>query len=161
VELGPEAGDEYAIQKGLKAGEKVVTAANFLVDAESRLKGAFANMGKPSVPAAGATSAATTQNLNVEVLEPKSANVGGNPVRVAVHDASGQPVDDVQVEIRLFMPQMGNMAPMNSKASLQSSGGGQYTGTVDVPMAWTWQTTITVKRGDQVIGTKQLNLTAR
>jgi RND family efflux transporter MFP subunit len=161
VQLGPESGDEYAIQKGLRPGEKVVTAANFLVDAESRLKGAFANMGKPSVPAAGGRQAATTQNLNVEVLEPKQAKVGGNAVRVAIHDASGQPVEGAQVEIRLFMPQMGNMAPTTSKADLQSSVGGQYTGTVDVPIAWTWQTTITIRRGDQVIGTKQLNLTAR
>src|SRR5258708_28609717 len=135
VQLGPPAGDNYGIEKGLKAGEQVVTAANFLVDAESRLKGAFANMGKPSVPAAGAAQPATIQNLNVEVLEPKQAKVGGNPVRVAVHDASGQPVEGAQVEIRLFMPQMGNMAPMNSKANLQSSGSGQYTGTVDVPIA--------------------------
>jgi len=161
VQLGPAAGDNYGIEKGLKAGDKVVTAANFLVDAESRLKGAFANMGKPSAPPAGAGQAATAQNLNVEILEPKQAKVGGNPVRVAVHDASGKPVEGAQVEIRLFMPQMGNMAPMSSKGDLQSSGGGQYTGTVDVPMAWTWQTTITVKRGDQVIGTKQLNITAR
>src|SRR5229473_2800183 len=151
VQLGPAAGDNYGIEKGLKAGEKVVTAANFLVDAESRLKGAFANMGKPSTAPAGAGQAATAESLNVEILEPKQAKVGGNPVRVAVRDASGKPVDGAHVEIRLFMPQMGNMAPMNSKASLQSSGGGQYTGTVDVPMAWTWQTTITVKRGNQVI----------
>jgi len=82
-------------------------------------------------------------------------------VQVTVLDASGKPVEGAQVEIGLFMPQMGNMAPMNSKAALQSSGGGQYTGTVDIPMAWTWQTTITVKRGDQVIGTKQMNLMAR
>lgn len=161
IRLGPAAGDNYGIEKGLKAGEKVVTAANFLVDAESRLKGAFANMGKPSAPPAGGVQAATAQNLNVEILEPKQAKVGGNPVRVAVRDASGKPVEGAQVEINLFMPQMGNMAPMSSKANLQSSGGGQYTGTVDVPMAWTWQTTITVKRGDQVIGTKQLNITAR
>lgn len=161
VQIGAAAGDNYGIEKGLKSGEKVVTAANFLVDAESRLKGAFANMGKPSSPAAGAGQSATAENLKIEILEPTQAKVGGNPVRAAVHDASGQPVEGAQVEIRLSMPQMGNMPPMSSKAVLQSSGGGQYTGTVDVPMAWTWQTTITVKRGDQVIGTKQLNLTAR
>ncbi len=46
VEVGPPAGDNYAILKGLKPGERVVTGANFIVDAESRLKGAFANMGK-------------------------------------------------------------------------------------------------------------------
>jgi membrane fusion protein, copper/silver efflux system len=47
VKLGPEAGGYQAIESGLKAGERVVTAANFILDSESRLKGAFANMGKP------------------------------------------------------------------------------------------------------------------
>jgi membrane fusion protein, copper/silver efflux system len=47
VKLGPEAGGYHAIESGLEAGERVVTAANFIIDSESRLKGAFANMGKP------------------------------------------------------------------------------------------------------------------
>jgi len=161
VHLGPSAGDLYGVEKGLKAGEKVVTAANFLVDAESHLKGAFANMGKPSAPAAGAGQAAAAQTLNIEIVEPKQPKVGSNSVQVTVRDASGKPVEGAQVEISVFMHQMGNMAPMSSKANLTSSGGGQYSGTVDIPMAWTWQTTITVKRGDQVLGVKQLNLTAR
>ncbi len=161
VQLGPAAGDDYGIEKGLKAGDKVVTAANFLVDAESRLKGAFANMGKPSAPSARSGQAASGQNLTIEILEPKQAKVGGNSVRLTVRDASGKPVEGAQVEIGLFMPQMGNMAPMSSKATLQTSGGSEYTGTIDVPMAWTWQTTITVKRGDQVLGAKQMNITAR
>ena len=33
-----QAGDEVAIDSGLKGGEKIVTSANFLVDSESRLK---------------------------------------------------------------------------------------------------------------------------
>ncbi|HKX32177.1 MAG TPA: efflux RND transporter periplasmic adaptor subunit [Blastocatellia bacterium] len=47
VKLGPEAGGYYAIEGGLEAGERVVTAANFIIDSESRLKGAFADLGKP------------------------------------------------------------------------------------------------------------------
>ena len=48
VKVSAEAGDKVGIQQGLKPGERVVTGANFIVDSESRLKGAFAGMGAPS-----------------------------------------------------------------------------------------------------------------
>src|SRR6266851_3828148 len=35
VLLGPQAGDQYIVLKGLKAGERIVTSANFLVDRKS------------------------------------------------------------------------------------------------------------------------------
>lgn len=47
VKAGPQAGGFYGIQSGLKAGERVVTSANFIIDSESRLKGAFGNLGAP------------------------------------------------------------------------------------------------------------------
>jgi hypothetical protein len=59
------------------------------------------------------------------------------------------------------MPQMGSMAPMTSKASLQHAGGGIYSGKIDVPMAWTWETTITVTKGGQAVGSVKTTLTAR
>jgi Cu(I)/Ag(I) efflux system membrane fusion protein len=39
-----------AIASGLRAGERVATAANFLLDSESRLKGALAQLGAPETP---------------------------------------------------------------------------------------------------------------
>ena len=42
VKVSAEAGEKVGIQQGLKQGERVVTGANFIVDSESRLKGAFA-----------------------------------------------------------------------------------------------------------------------
>lgn len=42
VDLGPKAGNYYAIRSGLQPGERVVTAANFLIDAESKVQGAVA-----------------------------------------------------------------------------------------------------------------------
>src|SRR2546426_2784882 len=38
--LGPRAGDDFIVLKGLKAGEQVVTSANFLIDSESQLQAA-------------------------------------------------------------------------------------------------------------------------
>jgi RND family efflux transporter MFP subunit len=40
VTLGPTVDDQVVILSGLKAGETVVTSGNFLIDSESRLKGA-------------------------------------------------------------------------------------------------------------------------
>jgi membrane fusion protein, copper/silver efflux system len=160
VEMGPAAGDSVSILKGLKSGERVVTAANFVIDAESRLKGAFANMGQPSAPPE-ARAVPTEQKLLISILEPTQGKVGPNSVRLSVKDSSGKPLDGANVAIKLFMPQMGAMAPMSADAELQGVGGGEYTGTVNVPMAWTWQTTITVRKAKQVLGSTETTLTAR
>jgi Cu(I)/Ag(I) efflux system membrane fusion protein len=41
VKLGPRTGDAYAVLAGLRPGEEIVTSANFLIDAESRLQAAL------------------------------------------------------------------------------------------------------------------------
>lgn len=45
VELGNKAGDYYEVLRGLEVGESVVSRANFLIDAESRLQAATATWG--------------------------------------------------------------------------------------------------------------------
>ena len=44
VKVGAKVDDYYEVIKGLKAGEKVVTSANFLIDSESKLKEAIGTM---------------------------------------------------------------------------------------------------------------------
>src|SRR6266849_1810399 len=70
VKVSAEAGEKVGIEQGLKSGERVVTGANFVVDSESRLKGAFAGMGSPSQAAAGT---GPKQSISVEVVDPKTA----------------------------------------------------------------------------------------
>jgi Cu(I)/Ag(I) efflux system membrane fusion protein len=41
VQLGGKFGDDYRVTGGLRAGERVVSSANFLVDAESKVQGAL------------------------------------------------------------------------------------------------------------------------
>ena len=161
VKVGAKTEDSYVIESGLKAGEQVVTAANFILDSESRLKGAFANMGEPSRVPIGAPIAGGAQNLKVEILEPKTAKAGSNTLRLSLKDASGKPIEDAEVEVGLFMPQMGNMPPMSSNAQLKHEGGGVYVGTIQFLMAWTWETTVTAKKNGQVIGSAKTTLTAR
>ncbi len=50
VTTGLSSNGDVAILKGLKAGEEVVTSAQFLIDSESRLKEAMAKMVEPSTP---------------------------------------------------------------------------------------------------------------
>jgi len=160
VRVSAEAGDKVGIQEGLKSGERVVTGANFLVDSESRLKGAFDGMGAPSKPPPGAGGTAA-QMVSVDVLDPKTAKTGMNPIRLLIKDASSKPITGAQVEVGLFMPQMGSMPPMRSNATLTEIGNGVYSGQIEFQMAWTWQTTVTVRKNGSVIGVAQTNITAR
>ena len=47
VQTGTKSGDFMEVRSGVKAGQKVVTQANFLIDSESRLKAALAQMDTP------------------------------------------------------------------------------------------------------------------
>lgn len=49
VKVGAKVDNYYEVIKGLKAGERVVTSANFLIDSESRFKEAMAGMGMPGM----------------------------------------------------------------------------------------------------------------
>jgi membrane fusion protein, copper/silver efflux system len=44
IKVGSKVGNEYEVISGLKAGERVVTSANFLIDSESKLKEAMGGM---------------------------------------------------------------------------------------------------------------------
>ena len=61
VELGARGENFVEVRKGLKDGEQVVVAANFLIDAESNLKAVFGGLGAakatPATPAAPAPAA--------------------------------------------------------------------------------------------------------
>jgi Cu(I)/Ag(I) efflux system membrane fusion protein len=160
VKVGPDVGGGRVIEEGLDEGEHVATAANFILDSESRLKGAFDAMGRPGEPPAIPPGVA--ERIQIELrTDPSPAKVGKNQVRVKVFDPSGGPILDAEVELRIFMPQMGSMAPMESRSSLRSVGGGDYVGDLSVPMAWTWETTVTVRRSGETIGTARTSITAR
>jgi len=52
VTIGIESGDRIAIRAGLAAGERIVTSGQFLIDSESNIEAALANMAEPSGEAA-------------------------------------------------------------------------------------------------------------
>ena len=76
-------GDQYIeVLDGVKAGEEVVVAANFLIDAESNLKAAIGGLGMPAGAAASAPGAAAAvghQGIgNVESVDPAAGTVSLN-----------------------------------------------------------------------------------
>jgi YtkA-like len=167
VQLGPQAGDQYIVLKGLKAGERIVTSANFLIDSESQLQAAIGSFAPPP-PGAGAAAAmnspATQATTQLEFsTEPSAPHKGTNLYRVKLASADGSPLTGVQVSVRSYMPgmpQMG-MAAMNVVTPLSEKGGGIYEGQVNLDSGGTWQLTVTAVKNGAVLATKQLSLNAQ
>jgi Cu(I)/Ag(I) efflux system membrane fusion protein len=76
VELGPRCGDFYPVVRGLEAGDKVVTAGSFLVDAETRLTAGvgstyFGASGGPQSerrPSGGEARPSTSEDEDAKIL---------------------------------------------------------------------------------------------
>jgi Cu(I)/Ag(I) efflux system membrane fusion protein/cobalt-zinc-cadmium efflux system membrane fusion protein len=162
VETGPQIDDSVVVLSGLKAGEKVVTSANFLVDSEAQLQsaaGAFAPAA-PATPAAGAPAAAHIQiDLSTQPSPPQK---GANTVHARLNSGDGKQIQGVQVSTTFFMPAMPamGMAAEHAAAALADKGNGVFEGPVQLPSGGTYQVTVTVQRVGQTLATKQFILTA-
>jgi len=166
VLLGPQAGDQYIVLKGLKAGERIVTSANFLVDSESQLQAAIGSF-TPPPPGAGAAAAMNTPApppaAQIEFsTEPSTPRKGANLYRVKLTAADGAPITGAQVSVRSYMPGMPEMgmAAMNVLTPLGDKGGGLYEGRVNLESGGTWKLTATAAKNGTVLTTKQLSLNA-
>jgi RND family efflux transporter MFP subunit len=160
VRIGRRLGDSTEILDGLKEGEQVATGATFLLDSESQLRASLQGYEAAATPT-GAVAAAGTQITFRTVPEP--AKTGDNQLEATVKDAAGKPIDDAEVTVQFFMPAMPtmNMPAMKSDAKLSPAGGGVYRGNGQVMTAGRWDATVTVVRGGQLLGTKQLPVVAR
>jgi Cu(I)/Ag(I) efflux system membrane fusion protein/cobalt-zinc-cadmium efflux system membrane fusion protein len=162
IETGPQFDDSVVVLGGLKVGDRVVSSANFLVDSEAQLQaaaGAFAPPATPP-PAAGAQP---QEHVQIDFsTDPSSPSKGANTVRIKLTGADGKPVLGAQASAIFFMPVMPamGMAAEREAAALADKGNGIFEGSVQLSSGGTWQVTITVQRGGQTIGTKQLSVTA-
>jgi len=162
VQIGPQAGEQYIVVKGLKAGERIVTSANFLVDSESQLQAAIGSF-VPPPPGAGAASAMNTPQANVELSsDPTPPHKGRNVFRVKLTDANGAPISGAEVSVTFFMPAMPamGMAAMRTPFALSDKGKGLYEGSGQLESGGTWQVTILAKKNGQLLATKQLSINA-
>jgi RND family efflux transporter MFP subunit len=160
VKIGRRLGDSTEILEGLKEGDQVAIGAAFFLDSESQLRASLQGYEASAVPT-GAAATAGTQITFRTVPDPP--NLGDNELEATVKDASGKPIDDAEVTVQFFMPAMPtmNMPAMKSDAKLAPVGSGVYRGSGQVMMAGRWDATVTVVRGGQRLGTKQLPVVAR
>jgi Cu(I)/Ag(I) efflux system membrane fusion protein/cobalt-zinc-cadmium efflux system membrane fusion protein len=164
IETDHRAGDDVVVLKGLKAGEHIVTSANFLIDSESQLQaamGAFAPP-PPGVSAAAGPGGQQTQASIEYTSIPPTPRAGNNTFRVKLTSTDGSPITGAQVTVTFFMPAMPamGMAAMRSVFTLSDKGGGIYEGPGKLDMGGTWQVTLLATRNGQTIAQKQLSVNA-
>jgi RND family efflux transporter MFP subunit len=162
VTTGPQVDGSIVILSGLKAGDRVVSSANFLVDSEAQLQAAFQNFAPPTAPSA-ANNQAPAEKVSIAFSSsPATPRKGSNTVRVTLAGADGKPATGLQATVIFFMPAMPEMgmAAMHAVSTLIDKGNGNYEGVLELPSGGTWQVTITVMRGGQVVATKKLSADA-
>ena len=152
------------VLKGLRAGDRIVSSANFLVDSEAQLQAAIGSFAPPP-PGAGAAAAMNAPGSQVAVdlsTDPSPPRKGANTARVKLTDAEGKPIERVQVTATFFMPAMPamSMAAMRVAVALSDKGGGVYEGPLQLESGGTWQVTVTAQKNGQTIATKQLSVNA-
>ncbi|HET7103631.1 MAG TPA: efflux RND transporter periplasmic adaptor subunit [Terracidiphilus sp.] len=161
VTIGPRFGDNYVVLQGLKAGQSIVTSANFLIDSESQLQAAAGSLAPP--PPGTRTDAALSPNQGTIAFSssPDPARKGENVFRVRLTETNGSPISGAQVMAAFFMaamPAMG-MSAMKTAVTLTDKGNGLYEGVGTLGSSGTWQVTVRAQKNGQTIVTKQFGLT--
>ena len=160
IETGPRIDDSVVVLKGLKAGDRIVSSANFLVDSEAQLQGAMAGF-NPAQPSASSASPSATQKVQIDFSStPNPPQRGANTLRIKLTGSDGKPESSAQVTVAFFMPAMPamGMAAMHATAMLTDSGNGIYVAPLKLDSGGTWQVTITASRAGKIIATKQLSV---
>jgi RND family efflux transporter MFP subunit len=158
VELGPHAGQEFIVLKGLQGGQRIVSSANFLIDSESQLEAA---LGTFVPPPPGASVAATAPSGSVEITtNPNPPRKGSNEVLVTLRDSSGRQVIEAQVSVVFFMPAMPamGMSAMRVEAKATPKENGVYAATVNLESGGTWSVSVTADKNGKQIASRQLSM---
>lgn len=162
IQLGARVGDDFIVLKGLAAGERIVTSANFLIDSESQLQAALGTF-TPLPSGAGASEVANASATRIEFsTQPSPPRKGNNVVHVKLTAGNGAPLNGAEVTVTFnmaAMPAMG-MAAMRVSATLNDKGGGVYEGPTELRNGGTWQVTILARKNGQVMASQQLSVSA-
>jgi RND family efflux transporter MFP subunit len=168
IRTGQALEDVVQVVEGLAEGDVVASAATFFIDSESQLHAAMqgyqATPDPGAAAAGGVAAAAPSSRVQIALrTEPDPPRNGDNTFVVTITDADGRPVADADVRVRLYMPPMPsmNMPAMSADATLLPRGGGVYRGQGNVSMAGRWETTVTVTRNGERLGSRQFALVAR
>jgi Cu(I)/Ag(I) efflux system membrane fusion protein/cobalt-zinc-cadmium efflux system membrane fusion protein len=163
IETGLQLADSVVVLKGLKAGDRIVSSANFLVDSEAQLQSALGSFSP--APQQGAPNQAPPGPQSVQIAfstTPSPAHKGANTAEVRLTSTDGKPVSGTQVTVSFFMPAMPamGMGAMRVDAALPEKAQGVYSGPLQLGSGGTWQVTVAVARNGKTIATKQLSLRA-
>jgi membrane fusion protein, copper/silver efflux system len=160
VRIGPQARDQYIVLKGLKAGERIVSSANFLIDSESQLQAALGSFIPPPPGAGGAAAMETPQSDLQLTSSPNPPRKGANIFRVKLMDANGAAISGAQVTAAFFMPAMPamGMSALRTEVNFSDRGNGLYEGKGQLASGGTWQVTIVARKDGKTVASKQLSL---
>ena len=164
VELGPHLDHNFQVLKGLQAGQRIVSSANFLIDSESQLQAASGTFvpPPPGVSAAAGQPQAQGPSVSVDLTtDPNPPAHGKNKLTVTLKQGTGT-VAGAQVSVTFYMaamPSMG-MAAMKAQSTLTDKGNGTYEGSIDLQSGGTWQVTIAATKDGHAIAEKQVNVSA-
>ena len=150
------------VLSGLKEGERVAESAAFLIDSESQLRAATTGYAAKASPSPAAAPSASRLSIDL-TTQPDPLKTGPATLTAKVRQADGTPVTDAAVTVvfaMAAMPSM-NMPAARSEAHLSPAGDGVYRGEIDVLMTGRWEVTVSVARGGERLGSKQLTAIAR
>lgn len=160
IVTGPQVGDEFIVQKGVKPGERIVTSANFLIDSESQLQAALGSF-VPPPPGAGAAAAMNAPQNGIEFSSlPSPPTKGSDTFRVKLTDPRGAGIAGANVKIVFLMPPMPAMGMAAQRAAFELSdrGNGMYEAQGKIPAGGVWQVSIVAQKNGIVVASKQLNV---
>jgi multidrug efflux pump subunit AcrA (membrane-fusion protein) len=161
IETGPRLDDSIVVLKGLKAGDRIVSSANFLIDSEAQLQGSMGGFA-PLPTAAGAGQKSADQVQVDLTTQPSPPRKGENTFRVKLTGADGKPVAGAEVSVTFFMPAMPamGMSSMRSVSTPADKGQGVYEGSVQLGAGGTWDVSITATRNGQAVANRKLSVNA-
>jgi membrane fusion protein, copper/silver efflux system len=166
VEVGAPAEEFYPVRSGLEEGERVVTHGSFLLDSQTRLSGGMAGMfggskGFSTSPPQPAPGAAATFHVTFQTAtEPAAGKEAA--LHATVTDAGGKAVSDAQVSVTLLMPAMPAMGMAEVRQSTELKWDGtQYSGSMTIPSAGSWNVTVEVNRSGQRLASYRTSLRAK
>ena len=171
VKLGRRSEDKVEVLAGLKEGDRVVTAANFLLDAQSKLA-STGNMQQmmgqigmadwqmrgaheakmegmkdmpgmsPSAPAKAFSETRKSGGLTLQLSTvPDVPKAGEDVLRIKLTDQAGKPVTNANV---LFVYTMAMPGMSETKAQAVHTKDGVYEGKAMLGMAGTWEVRVSV-----------------
>jgi Cu(I)/Ag(I) efflux system membrane fusion protein/cobalt-zinc-cadmium efflux system membrane fusion protein len=161
VELGPQLDRNFVVLKGLSAGQRIVSSANFLIDSESQLQAAAGSYAPPPPGVGTSSQQSSAPSASIELTtQPSPPARGTNKLIATLKDPAGKPISGAHVSVTFYMaamPAMG-MAAMRAQSTLTDQGDGTYAGAIDLLSGGTWQAAIAASKGDQSVASKQFNI---